>query len=164
MIGLVNDFQNSPSYLDRYKKVIPTRNQLVLMSITSNIISMLIQGMGLIKGDLKLNESKYIPERSRLNEILKVYIVFSNTLNTPENNLNLNIISPLVDAYQGLVNSYLIQCGYRNASEFGDYKLSEEELNNYLQEHITKLYKEIWPVIKPKLAPFAYLPSENLGG
>lgn len=164
MIGLLNDFQNSPSYLDRYKKVIPTRNQLFLMSITSNIILMLIQGMGLVKGGLKLTESKYIPKRSRLNEILKVYIVFSNTLNTSENNLNLGVISPLIDAYQGLVNCYLIQCGYRNASEFGDYKLSEVELNNDLQEYITKLYKEIWPVIKPKLAPFAYVTYENLGG
>lgn len=165
MIGLMKDLQTIPSYLDQYKKVIPGRNQLILISITSNIISMLIQGMGVSKDESKINESKYIPQKSRLLEILKVYIYFSNDINNGiDNEISIDLINPLIIAYEELVNGYLIAAGYRSESEFLKHDLNDPDLEDYLTKHITCLYTRVWPLLKPKLTPFAILPSENLGG
>ncbi|WP_054768671.1 hypothetical protein [Lysinibacillus parviboronicapiens] len=150
--ALLNCYTMDKTYIDRFKSVIPTTHHLPLLSITSNIISMSLQGIGAKRQQKDLSKAKYIPMRMRLNEILRVYIKVYNTYYGQQ--ITLEEILKLVKPFEILINQYLVETGY-----FDESILSEEnnlgELSEEIHSHTKHLYNDIWPKLRSELIYFA---------
>lgn len=149
--ALLKCYTMDRTHIDRFKSVIPTTHHLPLFSITANIISMSLQGIGAKRQPTELSKALYLPMRMRLHEILRVYVkAYTNYGQL----ITLKETLELVRPFEVLINQYLVETRYFDESIISEEN-NLEELSEEIQSHTKYLYNDIWPKLRSKLTPFA---------